>query len=520
MAIDAYKKEFEEVELFGKPALFTNSRIDRITVPKNLFCYDLRGSDYDPGMPVSIENKVGVNHAGAVLTAQPVKIPKSGYKRIRGQVNFLGNSSTIKEFCEKHGIEYLPDNRKFVLRPASPDEEGLFYSQEEKDEMLATIGHLRFDHGHNEQEFWHTWWQHNGDALNTAEFKDELKSFVDEMRSVGPIRDGDAMFEYCYSNGSKMDGGTSGSFGFIAESENYRYCLRCTPRTGEYSYIYIYDKRQQALNMAQKKLPSMDALLRERKHLNALIQACDEDVRFFSGANDGDAAGEYQGALNDREEAEAKLDSVEQQIAALKKVAGEFPVIGKVTFASDEELAYTEPAVFLEVIKEELPYRNSSGFRYEVLSDDPALRKAVDDELYNLFGEENPRALEDYGLTEKGRQALRNAENPNLLHIYNWFVVENFGRQDELRHDTDSLTGAIDCFNGLTCEEKRLCVTKDDVATAYLAITESGKTSLDNSWRENPRFRSDRMIEETAKRLLLSIAGLEQHGMTMTMGGM
>lgn len=323
MNVDARKEEFEHIELFGKPALFINSRIDRATVLGNLYCYDLRGSDNDPGRPVTVENKVGVNHAGTVLTIKPVEIPKGGYKSLRGKITFLGESLDLLSFCEEHGIAYLPDSRKYELRPASPDEAGLFYSQDEKDAKLGTVGHLRFDHGHGGKEFWSTWWPHNGDMLNTPEFKAELQSFVDELRKVGPLRNSDTMFDYCHSNGNKLD---SGSFGFVTESEHYRYCLRCLPRRGDYSYIYIYDKRQQELNMKSE----------------------DE------------------------------------------------PVLGKVTFASGEELAYTELDIFLKVIKEELPYHNSSGFRYEVLTNDPAVRKAVDDELYNLFGEKNPRPLEDY----------------------------------------------------------------------------------------------------------------------------
>lgn len=47
--------------------------------------------------------------------------------------------------------------------------------------------------------------------------------------------------------------------------------------------------------------------------------------------------------------------------------------------------------------KEELPYHATSGFRYETLTDDPEVRKAVDDILHDLYGEENPRPLADYG---------------------------------------------------------------------------------------------------------------------------
>ena len=383
MSVNARDEHYEYIELFGKPGLFTNARIDRDTVPEGWYAYDLRGSDYDPGEPVTVEPSVVVNHAGTILTHEPISFPKEGFRRLKGRLNFAdAYNLTLKEFCEVRGLNYPEDNRKYILRPASPDEAGLFYTQEEQDKALATVGHLRFDHGSG-NEFWTTWWEHNGNELNTHDFKVELQEFVDEMRRIGPLRNGDVMFDYCYSNGDKLDGGTHSSFGFIAESENYRYCLRCTPRQGDYSYIYIYDKRQQELNMAQEPL-----------------------------------------------------------------------VIGTVSFAIGETLAYTDPDIFLQVIRDELPYKPTSGFQYQVLTDDPAVRKGADDILYDLFGEENPRPLSDYGLTPKGRQALKNAENPNLPHSYRWFVVENFGCDGEMRHDTDSLTGAIDHFNGLICEEK------------------------------------------------------------------
>ena len=51
---------------------------------------------------------------------------------------------------------------------------------------------------------------------------------------------------------------------------------------------------------------------------------------------------------------------------------------------------------FLDCIREELPYRDTTGFRYEVLTDDPAIRKAVDDILFDFVGEENSHELADY----------------------------------------------------------------------------------------------------------------------------
>ena len=60
----------------------------------------------------------------------------------------------------------------------------------------------------------------------------------------------------------------------------------------------------------------------------------------------------------------------------------EKPLIGKVTFANGEAFEYTTPAEFLKVIREELPYHPTSGFRYKVLTDDPQVRKAADDIHY------------------------------------------------------------------------------------------------------------------------------------------
>ena len=47
-------------------------------------------------------------------------------------------------------------------------------------------------------------------------------------------------------------------------------------------------------------------------------------------------------------------------------------------------------------MRKELPYRPTTGFRYEVLTGDPTVRKAVDDIVFDLYGEENPRQQEDY----------------------------------------------------------------------------------------------------------------------------
>ena len=71
-------------------------------------------------------------------------------------------------------------------------------------------------------------------------------------------------------------------------------------------------------------------------------------------------------------------------------------IIGRVFFANGEQFSYIDADEYIKVIKEELPYRNTSGFRFETITDDPRVRKAVDDLICNEFGEDNPRNLEDY----------------------------------------------------------------------------------------------------------------------------
>ena len=71
-------------------------------------------------------------------------------------------------------------------------------------------------------------------------------------------------------------------------------------------------------------------------------------------------------------------------------------LVGRVTFVGDDAQEFTDAEAFLKCIREELPYFPTTGFRCEVLTDNPAVRKQVDDIFYDFFGEENPHQIEDY----------------------------------------------------------------------------------------------------------------------------
>ena len=152
MTVNARTEEFQHVELFGKYALFTNGRIDRSTVPDGWYCYDFRGSDDDTGELRYIEESVAVNHAGSILMSEKLELPPSGRLDARDEFGFLDEGDmTLHEFCEVHDLPYPAEEEKFHIRPARPDEAGLFYAQHPlEDERL--VGRVTFV-GDDAQEF-------------------------------------------------------------------------------------------------------------------------------------------------------------------------------------------------------------------------------------------------------------------------------------------------------------------------------------------------------------------------------
>ena len=283
-------------------------------------------------------------------------------------------------------------SHSFDLRPASREEAGLFYPGEERDEALGTVGHLRLDFGPGGKSFWSTWWPHNGDRLNTSEFKEALQSFVDALREEGPLKDLSSMGRYCRQHGGAIteDGR---SYGYIGETEHYRFCLRCAPRPGDYQgYLYVYDLRQQELAR------------------------------------------------------QAKL-------------------VGRVTYAS---------------------------------------------------GEEAPRRACSCGLTEAGKQALRDAADPRRPHTYAWSVLTDCGAPEEQIHRDLTLEEAVQLYRDSGRPEKRLGVTKDGIATVDLVRCLDGEQQFFEDFRKLESFRNDPVVFEAVETLRLELEQLRpQENMMM-----
>ena len=94
-------ERYQEVELFDVPALFANGRVDLSELPEGIYRYELRGSDYDPGYPIAVENQVLVNHAATVLSAFPLDLSERNGLWLGEGLNFTGGEQTIREYQQE-----------------------------------------------------------------------------------------------------------------------------------------------------------------------------------------------------------------------------------------------------------------------------------------------------------------------------------------------------------------------------------------------------------------------------------
>lgn len=61
------------------------------------------------------------------------------------------------------------------------------------------------------------------------------------------------MSRFCYEHGGEIDGGWRQNYGYIIETDHYRYCLRCSPGQGDYhAYLTCFDLDVQRRNMEKE----------------------------------------------------------------------------------------------------------------------------------------------------------------------------------------------------------------------------------------------------------------------------
>ena len=123
-SVNAGTARFEEVEILGIPALFTTLRVDRTTVPKGMYAYDMQTDAEDWSQPGLLARRILVEHFGTVLTASPIPLPEKGYLDLSpGDFQEQGAGQlTVAEFEAKQlSPDYQPSrSRSTAKRRHSP----------------------------------------------------------------------------------------------------------------------------------------------------------------------------------------------------------------------------------------------------------------------------------------------------------------------------------------------------------------------------------------------------------------
>ena len=190
--------------------------------------------------------------------------------------------------------------------------------------------------------------------------------------------------------------------------------------------------------------------------------------------------------------------------------------MGRITYTSGEQTEFTDSAAFLQTIREELPCMATTGFRFETLMADPEVKRAVDDLLLDFAGEDDPRRACNYGLTEAGKRALREAADPERPHTYAWFVLTDCNTPEEQLQRDLTLEEAIRVYQESGRPEKRLGVTKDATATVDLVHSQDREQRFFEDYHKLERFRDDPVIAAAVETLHQELDGPEA---VLEMGG-
>jgi hypothetical protein len=103
--LDAKEVVFAEIEFQGKPALHSEMRIERSSIPKCLHLYEVRHADDDWSTPVQVAKRVMVNFYGSLITTEPLKIPEFGIQLKEPYDFYKSEARTLDEFLMHHHIK-------------------------------------------------------------------------------------------------------------------------------------------------------------------------------------------------------------------------------------------------------------------------------------------------------------------------------------------------------------------------------------------------------------------------------
>ena len=96
-------EEYQQIELLGKLALFSNDRLTDADIPQGMYCYHLRHSD-DGGRFCSVEPKVGVKQRYHKRAAGFWKTRIYSFTEDT-EPNFTGEEQTLGEFLKSYTLQ-------------------------------------------------------------------------------------------------------------------------------------------------------------------------------------------------------------------------------------------------------------------------------------------------------------------------------------------------------------------------------------------------------------------------------
>lgn len=75
-------RNYELVELYGKPVLFSEERIPSSELPSNIYRYEVRSDSEGKGIMVQLGKGIMVDHWGTILSNKPIRLDEDGYREI------------------------------------------------------------------------------------------------------------------------------------------------------------------------------------------------------------------------------------------------------------------------------------------------------------------------------------------------------------------------------------------------------------------------------------------------------
>lgn len=102
MRYRADSEVFYVIRVFGQEALFSCGRIERGSVPKGLYQYEVRHDDCCQGIPCEVAKGIMVNFWGTLLTREAIEeVETCNYRFILdGEWEEEGTRCTLKEWME------------------------------------------------------------------------------------------------------------------------------------------------------------------------------------------------------------------------------------------------------------------------------------------------------------------------------------------------------------------------------------------------------------------------------------